>query len=72
MHDGIFYYEPKCVLRAYNRITTVVKIPNSYYVFTTIDGINMPRFAISVTFLTNLTEISNLANHTKTRQIEAF
>ncbi len=24
---------------------TVVKTPNSYYVFTTIDGINMPRFA---------------------------
>ena len=23
----------------------VVKTPNSYYVFTTIDGINMPRFA---------------------------
>lgn len=45
MHDDIFYYEPKCVLRAYDRITTVVNTPNSYYVFTTIDGINMPRFA---------------------------
>lgn len=29
----------------YAKIPTVVKTPNSYYVFTTIDGINMPRFA---------------------------
>ena len=29
----------------YRKKPTVVKTPNSYYVFTTIDGINMPRFA---------------------------
>ena len=51
---------------------TVVKTPNSYYVFTTIDGINMPRFAIFVTFLTISTEKANPANRAKTRQIEAF
>lgn len=26
-------------------LPAVVKVPNSYYVFTTFDGINLPRFA---------------------------
>ena len=54
------------------KIPTVVKTPNSYYVFTTIDGINMPRFAISVTFLTISTEKANSANRAKTRKTRAF
>ena len=48
------------------------KHPTSYYVFTTIDGINMPRFAIFVTFFTISTEKANPANRAKTRQIKAF
>ncbi len=32
-------------LQIYAQNSTVVKAPNSYYVFTTFDGINLPRFA---------------------------
>ena len=53
-------------------LPAVVKVPNSYYVFTTIDGINMPRFAFFVTFLTISTEKANLENRAKTRQTGAF
>ena len=49
-----------------------INTPNSYYVFTTIDGINMPCFAIFVTFFTISTKKTNLANRAKTRQIKAF
>ncbi len=59
-------------LQIYAQNSKVVKTPNSYYVFTTFDGINLPRFANYVTFLTISTEKSNSANRAKARQIRAF
>ncbi len=50
----------------------VVNMPNSYYVFTTFEGINLPCFANFVIFLTASTEKANLANRAKTRQIKAL
>lgn len=45
---------------------------NSYYVLTAFGGINLPRFAIFVTFLIIFVKIATPANRAKTRQTRAF
>lgn len=44
---------------------TIVKCPNSYYVFTTFDGINLPRFA-SICLLRYI--FNNLSKNRKPRK----
>ena len=61
------YYSPND--RIYDRIVAVVTHPYSYYVFTTIDVLNLPRFAYSVINLTILKAFTYSANRRKTGQI---